>query len=89
MPRPLGPQSTPLKPHSQSTAAPSAVRGVDHSDGTEAERKRAIYVLVSLQTAGRSEAGHAYGLIYKALGRISSSLSDHGDMRERPRYGRP
>ena len=89
MQRPLGPQSTPLKPHSQSIATPSVVRGIDHFDGTEAERKRAIYVLVFLQTASRSEAEHASGLSCKALGRIISSLSDHGDMRERPRSGRP
>ena len=58
-------------------------------EGSETERRRAVFVLVFLQTRSKSKAEKASGLSVKALGRIITSLAEHGDIREGQRPGRP
>jgi len=70
-------------------AGPSSARALGSFEGTDTEHKRAIFTLVFLRTGSESEAMKASGLGSKALGRIIHSLEDHGDLRERPRPGRP
>jgi hypothetical protein len=70
-------------------ACPPVVKKIETFEGSERERKRAVFVLVFLQTRSRSKAEQASGLSKKALGRIIDSLAQHGDIREGQRPGRP
>ena len=65
------------------------VRTIKTFKGTEKERRRAIFVLIFLQTGSESKARRESGLSEKALGRIIASLAEHGDIREGQRPGRP
>jgi hypothetical protein len=70
-------------------AGTSVVKTFRTFEGTDTERKRAVFILVFLQTGSESEAMKASGLSSKALERIIHSFADQGDFRERQRPGRP
>lgn len=57
--------------------------------GTEQERKRAIYVLVFLQTCDRKLAARESGLSTKCHNRIVAMFRDRGHIFEHERSGRP
>lgn len=57
--------------------------------GTRNERKRAVYLLVLMQTESRAKARHASGLDPSSEKRLLEKLSTHGDFRDAPRSGRP
>lgn len=77
------------KAHGTSVAGPTALKTLGSFEGSERERKRAIFILAFLQTGSEHKARRASGLSSKALDRIIDSLAEHGDFRERPRSGRP
>lgn len=57
--------------------------------GTRAERKRAVYVLVLVQTESRAIARRKSGLDRSSEARLIRKLREFGDIRDAPRPGRP
>jgi hypothetical protein len=71
------------------SSAPRVITRIKNFQGTAAEHKRAVFALVFLQTRSVVKAARAAHSKPSLLKSIIGAIVDHGDIRERPRSGRP